>query len=73
MATSICYSTECEKIIKIYRHKPKHNCIAEYQVYNKCSRRNSKVERPSLAVIVAVAAEGVNGQRCNSPLIIMIR
>ena len=38
MATSICYSTECEKIIKIYRHKPKHNYITEYQV-----KINSKV------------------------------
>ena len=31
-----------KKIIKIYRHKPKHNFITEYQV--------SKVKRPSLAM-----------------------
>jgi len=38
-----------KKIIKIYRHTSKHNFITEI-IKSRCSWRNSKVKRPSLAM-----------------------
>jgi len=32
----MCYSTECEKVIKIYRHKPKQNFKAVFNC--SCSK-----------------------------------